>query len=111
ELLLPDLDVGAKLQRFKPRRLAGVSAIQLSERVIVLLLIDEKMNQPGARPGIIGINCEIVAVGASGFGFLLRFEALRKPYHRSRSIRLNLQGVPELALSLGRLVIAERRLG
>src|SRR5260370_8327704 len=87
--LLPgNLYVRTKLERLERGLLAAVQEVEFRESRVVLFLFDEKMDESRAGFGIIGLQFEIIAVGASGFGLFLGVQALRQSPAPSLPLRL-----------------------
>ncbi len=67
------------------------------------------MDEPSPRFGIIGLEFEILMVGAGGLGLFLGVEALRKTLAPPSRIRLNFQRAPESGFGLFSLTLLKGR--
>src|SRR5579863_9638909 len=77
EMFLGNLNIGAQFQRFECGLLPRPGAVQFGQRVVILLLLEQKMHEPRTGSGVVWYGGEVLAISISGFRFVLGIEASR----------------------------------
>ena len=101
EMFLRDLNVGAEAERVGARSFVFVGAVEFGERLIVILLRDEVVDNASAGGLVVGLEREIFSVGVGGFGLPFRVERLREAERGDGGIWIGVEQAAEFGFGFG----------